>query len=54
MIVGGLGVVLWLLVWAPWARRRRSAYREPPPPGDVRTTRTYRTDEAPYEDQYPR
>lgn len=54
MIVGGLGVVLWLLVWAPWARRRRSAYREPPPPGGVRTTRTYRTDEAPYEDQYPR
>ncbi|HTU03998.1 MAG TPA: hypothetical protein VMG13_00465 [Trebonia sp.] len=43
MVVGVLGVVLWLLVWAPWAPRarargRRRVYREPvyrdevPPP----------------------
>jgi hypothetical protein len=25
MIVGVLGLVLWLVVWAPWARSRRSA-----------------------------
>jgi 4-amino-4-deoxy-L-arabinose transferase-like glycosyltransferase len=24
MIVGALGAVLWLVVWAPWARGRRS------------------------------
>ncbi len=46
MLVGALGVVLWLLVWAPWAPRARSrrtvyrreevpppAYREDVPPG---------------------
>jgi hypothetical protein len=55
MIVGALGVVLWLVVWAPWARGRRPAYREvPPPPDEVRTTRRYPADGAPYEDQYPR
>jgi hypothetical protein len=53
MIVGALGVVLWVAVWAPWARRRRSAYREPV--DEVHTTRRYRTDEVPpYEDRYPR
>jgi hypothetical protein len=26
MIVGALGLVLWLIVWAPWARGRRSSY----------------------------
>jgi hypothetical protein len=31
MIVGVLGVVLWLVVWAPWARRRRPVYREDAP-----------------------
>ena len=29
MIVGVLGVVLWLVVWAPWSRSRRPAYRRP-------------------------
>ena len=29
MIVGVLGVVLWLVVWAPW--RRRPAYRDDGP-----------------------
>jgi hypothetical protein len=31
MIVGVLGVVLWLVVWAPWARSRRPVYREDGP-----------------------
>jgi Domain of unknown function (DUF6458) len=26
MIVGAIGLILWLIVWAPWARSRRSAY----------------------------
>ena len=54
MIVGALGVVLWLAVWVPWGRSRRSAYREVPPPDEVRITRRYPGDGAPYEDQYPR
>jgi len=32
MLVGVLGVVLWLVVWAPWTRGRRPAYREEPSP----------------------
>lgn len=31
MIVGVLGVVLWLVVWAPWGRRQRPAYRDEGP-----------------------
>ena len=31
MIVGILGVVLWLVVSAPWGRRRRPAYRDDMP-----------------------
>jgi hypothetical protein len=53
MIVGVLGVALWLVIWAPWARGRRPAYREVPP-YEVHTTRRYPGDEAPYEDGYPR
>jgi hypothetical protein len=41
-------------VWAPWGRSRRSAYRGVPPPDEVRITRRYPGDGAPYEDQYPR
>jgi hypothetical protein len=26
MIVGALGLIIWLIVWAPWARGRRSSY----------------------------
>jgi Domain of unknown function (DUF6458) len=26
MIVGLIGLVVWLIVWAPWARGRRSSY----------------------------
>ena len=49
MVVGILGVVLWLLVWAPWApraRSRRTVYREVPP-GEVPPTRRYTVDEVP-------
>jgi len=47
MLVGVLGVVLWLVVWAPWTRGRRPAYREEPP--DYR----YPAD-RPYEDEFRR
>ena len=54
MAVGVLGVLLWLVVWAPWARNRRTAYRrETPPDEEVVTRRRYPTD-RPYEDEYPR
>jgi hypothetical protein len=66
MLVGALGVVLWLLVWAPWApraRSRRTVYREVPP-AEVPPVRRYTVDEAPpvrrnpiddaYEDPYRR
>ena len=26
MIVGALGLIIWLIVWAPWARGPRSSY----------------------------
>jgi hypothetical protein len=66
MAVGVLGVLLWMVVWAPWARNRRTAYRRPVPPDEeVVTTRRYpagtRYEDArrypadgPYEDDYPR
>ena len=54
MLVGVLGVVLWLLVWAPWApraRSRRTVYREGPvdevPAGRRTVYREVRSDEAP-------
>ena|SRR5207253_384233 len=31
IVVGVLGVVLWLVVWAPWSQRRRPAYRDDAP-----------------------
>ena len=66
MLVGALGVVLWLLVFAPWAPRARSrrtvyreevptrrVYREEVPPDAVPPTRRYPADDPYYED-YPR
>jgi hypothetical protein len=51
--LGVLGVVLWVIVWAPWARGRRTAYRRPvPPEEEVVTTRRYPA-EGRYEDGYP-
>jgi hypothetical protein len=58
MLVGVLGVVLWMIVWAPWTRRRRPAYRDEPPayrdePPVYREERSvYR--EEPYQDEYRR
>jgi hypothetical protein len=54
MIVGVIGVVLWLIFWAPWARRRRVVYREDvaaeevPPPARRRRV-VYREDVPPEE-----
>jgi hypothetical protein len=62
MAVGVLGVVLWLLVWAPWApraRSRRTVYRREVPPDEVPPTRRYPADrsyevDSTYEDEYRR
>ena len=56
MLVGVLGVVLWLVVWAPWSRSRRPAYRNEEPV--YREERqVYRSDapadEVPPTDRYP-
>ena len=42
MIVGVIGVVLWLIFWAPWARTRRVVYREAVPPEEVSSVRRRR------------
>ena len=65
MIVGVLGVVLWLVVSAPWGRRRRPAYRDDVPvyreerpvyradaPADEVPPERYPADR--YQDQYRR
>jgi hypothetical protein len=60
MVVGVLGIVLWMLVWAPWApraRSRRTVYREEVPPGEMPPRRRYPTDRVyadEYEDEYRR
>jgi hypothetical protein len=60
MGVGVLGIVLWMLVWAPWApraRSRRTVYREEVPPGEVPPRRRYPADRVyadEYEDEYRR
>lgn len=56
MVVGALGVVLWMVVWAPWSRSRRPAYRDEAPV--YREERSvYRADapadEVPPADGYP-
>ena len=66
MAVGVLGVVLWLIVWAPWGTRarsrrtiyreevppgRRTVYREEVPPDEVPPARRYPVD-SPYDDEY--
>lgn len=47
MAVGVLGLILWLFVWAPWARNRSTngGYNQP--------RGTYTREERRYEDQYP-
>jgi len=42
MIVGVIGVVQWLIFWAPLARRRRVVYREAVPPEEVPPVRRRR------------
>jgi hypothetical protein len=44
MLVGILGVVLWMVVWAPWSRSRRTTYRREAPV--AREERVYREDPA--------
>ena len=51
MIVGVLGVVLWLVVSAPWSRRRQPAYREDAPADEAPPER-YPADR--YQDEYRR
>jgi hypothetical protein len=51
MIVGVLGVVLWLIVWAPWARRRRPVYREDAP--TYREEPVYREERSVYRADAP-
>ena len=61
MVVGVLGVVLWLLVWAPWApraRSRRTVYRREVPPDYRREVppdyrREVPPDEVPPTRRYP-
>jgi hypothetical protein len=58
MLVGVLGVVLWMVVWAPWSRSRRPAYRDEAPA--YREEPVYREERSvyrgdpPYEDEYRR
>jgi hypothetical protein len=50
ILVGILGVILWLVVWAPWGYRRRTVYRRDVPPDEMPPRRTY----TEYEDDYRR
>jgi len=53
MIVGVIGVLLWVVVWAPWARSRRAPmYTEEVPPEDVPRARRYPADRYPADDPY--
>lgn len=55
MGVGMLGLILWLFVWAPWARNRSTTTRQYTSVEDGSaghpTTRVH--EERRYEDQYP-
>jgi len=58
MIIGAIGVVLWLIFWSPWARRRRVVYREVVPPEEVapparRRRVLYRREDVPPEEVPP-
>lgn len=44
MIVGAIGLIIWLIVWAPRARSRRSAYAARPPLDDEEPPVVYRRD----------
>jgi hypothetical protein len=53
ILVGVFGVVLWLVVWAPWTRSRRPAYRREAPADEVPPAPRYPAD-GPYQDEYRR
>ena len=58
MVVGALGVVLWLIIWAPWgtrARSRRTVYRDEVPPDVAPPTyrRTVYREEVPPDEVPP-
>lgn len=48
MIVGVLGLILWLVVWGPWARSRRSSYPAQPPLDDEEERIAARRADDPY------
>jgi hypothetical protein len=50
ILVGVLGVVLWMVVWAPWTRR--PAYRDEPPA--YREEPVYREERSVYREDPPR
>ncbi|HEX9065481.1 MAG TPA: hypothetical protein VF843_10255 [Streptosporangiaceae bacterium] len=63
MGVGLLGLILWLIMWAPWSQgRRTTTYRQRavmdnqpyPPPSAGRVPGSYSRDEVTYEEDYPR
>jgi hypothetical protein len=43
--VGVVGLIIWLIVWAPWARSRRSSYPPPPPLDEEQRAAAYRSEE---------
>jgi len=64
MGVGLLGLILWVIIWAPWAQGGRRTYRQTtamggrppttwPYPPTARTPGNYARDEVTYEDDYP-
>jgi len=52
ILVGVLGVVLWLVVWAPWTRSRRPAYQREAPAYRAETP-VYREERSVYREEPP-
>ena len=56
MIVGVVGLLLWVFIWGPWARKRTTTsrqYTQVDGDGYTRQPGTYVREERRYEDQYP-
>ena len=59
MIIGFVGLVLWMIIWAPWARARRTTVVRQPPVVDERPPDGYilgadgRYHPADYDPDYP-
>lgn len=53
MGVGVLGLILWLAVWAPWARSRRSGYDQSRRGGGYEQPRQATPYPQQYQPQYP-